>query len=93
MASTIAGNKSAIQESQTNINIDKRQNEALKDRAILKTKKPRESLLLPVFKGDIIYNALGPSTKLNNLNGNISIGKNQNEGQLYLLNTKNNNKL
>ena len=40
IASTTAANKSAIQESQTNINIDEKQNEALKERAMAKTRKP-----------------------------------------------------
>ena len=37
---TTTTNKSAIQESQTNININKKQNKALKKRAMAKTRKP-----------------------------------------------------
>ena len=37
---TTATNKSTIQESQTNININKKQNKALKERAMAKTRKP-----------------------------------------------------
>ena len=39
IVSTTATNKSTIQESQTNININKKQNKALKERAIAKTRK------------------------------------------------------
>lgn len=76
-ASTTAGNKSAIQESQTNININERQNEALKDRAILKTRKPRGSPLPPappVPEGDFTYNTSGPSVELGDPNSNVSVG-------------------
>ena len=90
IASTTAANESAIQESQTNININKKQNKALKERAIAKTRKLRASLLP---QGGFIYNTLGLLIELNNLNSNASTGRNQNKERLQLPNTKDDNEL
>ena len=76
---TTAANKSAIQESQTNININKKQNKALKERATAKTRKPQALPLLlppPLPQGGFTYNTLGPLMELDNLNSNASTGGN-----------------
>lgn len=95
-ASTIAANESAIQESQTNINIDEKQNEALKERATAKTRKPRASPLPPpppLPQGGFTYNTSGPSMELDDPNSNASTGGNQNEGRLQLPDTEDDDEL